>query len=282
MIESEILSSMQTNLDSELKRAINLSFKDAVASYSSGLKLSSTRDAFSRDIESAVIPCCEGLVQRFERLIADKMHLLHAESTKMVEASVDISAKLRTLRSTVDQLERSAQLAQLSSPHVIEDVNPYVDIERKVEAKDWDAAWRRAVEVYNGVDFMLHLMGNKSPEDFFASNPITDPLLALQVCINASKEIVQSQKSFGLKLDIISELVLGLTNPNRLNLSHLFVQLRDVLQQLATTTQTPRVREIQKIVVATERLITPPVSMESTPLPPVHRYIAGTPPPIYS
>ena len=283
----KLITDLRSSMVDEIRRMVNDSLKDVLAGKSHELKAMSVKtdkvlfDTFSREVETTVGSAADELTQRLERVLSTKIEALRSAASRANNHAAVVSEKLRVLQSKISQLESIASATDSLPRGVAPSSNPYADIEERAGAQDWDGAWRRAVEVYNGVDFMLHLMGSSTPEEFFAVNPIPDPLLALQICINAAREVLQSDKSVGVKLEIISELILSLTNPSRLNLSHQFAQLRDLIQQVSTKIQSSRLREIQKIILATERLITPPVSIESTPLPPVHRYSTGSPPPMY-
>jgi hypothetical protein len=215
-----------------------------------------------REIESSLTLVADDLAQKIDAGVSERVRKLESELSS-VPANDVLLEKLEILESKLSKLETCA----FNRPSVQEPPsNPYVEIEHRARGEDWEGAWRLAVEVYNGVDFMVHLMGSPSPEDFFSANPVIDPLLALQICINSCREIMESEKSVSVKLEIISELVLGLTNPQRINLAHPFAQLRDLICQVSNKLQSPRVREIQKIIVATERLLTPPVSIQGTPM----------------
>lgn len=235
-------------------------------------------DAVSREMESVVIPMADDLAVRTDRLVADKLSQLtvNLAAARSREAR-DIEDRMRVLEAKLATLE---SIPASPAPIQATSSNPYADIEHLAKGRNWDAAWRRAVEVYNGIDFMVHLMAGASAEDFFSENPVLDPLLSLQICINACQEMSQSDKSVSEKLDIVSELILGLTNPSRINLSHQFLRLKQLVDGLVATSQSSRVREIQKIILATERLLTPPISVAGTPAPPV-RYPAVSPSPMY-
>ena len=227
-----------------------------------------------REIESSLVVIADELAQKTDRTVSERVRKLESEmsSAQVNEALLD---KLQILESKLSMLE----VAVMNRPSIQEaPANPYVEIEHRARGDDWDGAWRLAVEVYNGVDFMVHLMGTSSPEDFFSKNPVIDPLLALQISINSCKEIMESDKSVPAKLEIISELVLSLTNPQRIDLAHPFAQLKDLIQHVSHKLQSPRAREIQKIIVATERLLTPPVSIQSTPMPTGARFSSNNTP----
>ena len=228
-------------------------------------------DAIAREIESVVLPMADEMAVRTDKLVSAAVLRLSSD----VSSAREVEERMRILESKLATLE-SLSAAQ---PRAASN-NPYADIEHLAKTGSWESAWRRSVEVYNGIDFMVHLISGMSAEDFFSANPVNDPLLALQICINASQEMLQSDKSVTEKLDIVSELVLGLTNPNRLNLSHQFSRLRQLVDQLVMTMQSSRTKEIQKIIMATERLLTPPISVEATPAPAL-RYPAATPSPMY-
>jgi hypothetical protein len=283
---ARVISELRESMMTEIRRAVNESLTELVNGKSHELKTMGLKadkvlfDSFSREIESSVSIAADELTQRLERVLSAKLDAIRGATSRASGHNAAVNEKLRILQAKITQLE-SAASSMDSGSRSSAAANPYAEIEQRAAALDWDGAWHRAVEVYNGVDFMLHLMGSSTPEEFFSANPVHDPLLALQITINAARELLQSDKSLGVKLEIISELILGLTNPNRMSLSHQFAQLRDLTHQLSTKIQSSRLKEIQKIILATERLITPPVSIESTPLPPVHRYSAGSPAPMY-
>jgi hypothetical protein len=229
----------------------------------------------TRDLEASLIPAADSLMQRIERIMSEKIATLESQGSPSY-----LKEKIESLKARLEQLENAVSTTSASTNQIASHVNPYVEIEQRVAASDWISAWRKAVEVYNGIDFMIHLMGSSTPEEFFSANPIDEPLLVLQICINTGKEILQSDRSIGVKIEIINELILSLNNPGRLNLSHQFAQLREVIQQVTLKAQSPRLREVQKIILATERLMTPPVSIESTPMP--SRYATISPAPMYS
>ena len=250
-------------------------------------------DSLSREIESSVVRFVEEVVGKAEKAVNDQTTAVESEIARSrARDSLALSDKLEALESKLASLSSSVTAAvesrttatarqQSQQSSEASPANPYAGIEHLAKIGQWEDAFRRAVQVFNGVDFMVHLMAPANPEEFFAIHPITDPLLALQVCINAGQELTQSDKSVGLKLEMMSELVLNLVNPARVNLAHQFGQLKDLINQLAVRIQSPRLREIQKIVVATERLMTPAVSVQNTPAP-TGRFYPLSPSPMYT
>jgi hypothetical protein len=216
-------------------------------------------EALTKEIEVQVVPLVEDILAKTERLVSSKMAQVEKEL-------FPADSKLRIIEERFAQLsELLLKAAQPASP-----CNPYVEIEEAARLGDWDTAWRRAVQVRNGIDFVVHLISPKSSmEDFLTSHPVLEALVALQICINACKEMLESpaDKAISTKLELVSELVLNITNPGRVNVTHQFGQLKELLLLLAARLGPAgnKVREILKIVVATERLLTPAVSLESTP-----------------
>lgn len=277
----ETLFDFRDELKQEIEHLIGSSMKDILQSR--GLELRSlplktervVYDVLAREIEGSLIPAVDTLVQKLDHRLLE--NISQSGFDKSHSALVE---KLRVLKGRLEQLESAANTVSAAPIHSVVS-NPYADIEQRVSVGDWAGAWRRAVDVFNGVDFMIHLMGSSTPEEFFATNIIEDPLLSLQICINTAKEVIQSDRSHGIKLEIISELILSLTNPGRLNIAHQFALLKDLMHQVGTKLQSSRVREIQKIILATERLMTPPISIESTPMPTMHRFAPISPAPMY-
>ena len=270
-----LLASLRDRIEIEVKASLVDAVKTALPQKPQEAKVTSLKvdkllyDLISREIEATLIPLAEALSQKVERLVAERMARLESE-LKRPNGNEIVDDKMRVLESKLGSLE--AALASSRSMAQSVPSNPYAEIERHALNEDWEHAWRLAVDVYNGVDFMVHLMGQTAPEEFFAKNPIFDPMLVLQICINACKEMLASDKAVALKLEVVSELILSVTNPDRVNLGHQFALLRELAQQLTTKLQSPRMREIFKIIIATERLLTPPVSIESTPMPTAARF----------
>lgn len=264
-----IVSELSDRLEVEVKEAIRAATADIGSAFPSKIsdsKSSSSKvdkillESLTREIEGQVVPMVDALLSKLDKSIASRIDILQKEiSGRSDQASIE--ARLRVLEE---------KLSHLSSPQLpVNQSNPYVDIEEAARSGQWDSAWRRAVQLYNGVDFAVHLIAQKnSVEDFFNSFPIMDPLLALQVCINASQEMLQSDKAMEFKLDLVGELVLNLTNSGRVNLGHQFAQLKDLLTQLSARNHfNGKCMEVLKIVAATEKIVTatPSASHESTP-----------------
>lgn len=281
-----ILHELRDRVEEEVKQVIQRAVHDLeaaipnkVASESktaSSLKVDKVlMEALTKEIEDQVVPMVDDIMSRAERSISAKMALIERDVAVRADLESSLEAKLRLLE---DKLHQLSGVLTSAAPQAISR-NPYVDIEEAVKAGNWDTAWRRAVQVYNGVDFAVHLIHPEcTMEDFFSLNPIQDPLLSLQVCINTCQELLQSEKELDAKIDLVSELVLNLTNPGRMSLAHQFIQLKDLLRQLSGKTNPSRFKEILKIVAATERLLTPAESVESTP---ARHYPPPSPSPMY-
>lgn len=283
-----ILHELRDRVEEEVKQVIlravrNLeaAIPNKVASVSktaSSLKMEKVlMEALTKEIEDQVVPMVDDIMSRADRSISAKMALIEKDVAVRADLESSFDAKLRLLEDKLDQL---AGVINTAAPQPMTR-NPYVDIEEAVKAGNWDTAWRRAIQVYNGVDFAVHLIHPEfTMEDFFSLNPIQDPLLSLQVCINTCQELMQSEKELEAKIDLVSELVLNLTNPGRVNLAHQFVQLKDLLRQVSVKSNptSNRIKEILKIVAATERLLTPAASVESTP---ARHYPPPSPSPMY-
>lgn len=282
-----ILNELRDRVQGEVKQVIERAVHDLeaaipnkVASESktaSSLKVDKVlMEALTKEIEDQVVPMVDDIMSRVERSISAKMALIERDVAVRADLESSLEEKLRLLE---DKLNQLSGVITSAAPQTMSR-NPYVDIEEAVKAGNWDTAWRRAVQVYNGVDFAVHLIHPESTmEDFFSLNPIQDPLLSLQVCINTCQELLQSEKELDAKIDLVSELVLNLTNPGGMNLAHQFIQFKDLLMQLLSGKTNPsRFKEILKIVAATERLLTPAGSVESTP---ARQYPPPSPSPMY-
>lgn len=282
-IEADLLlSSLRERIQGELEAIVSAAMRNINTQKLPDSKASPAKfekwlhDLILREVESSLVPMADDLAKKVDNTLTEKVNKLEAEISRTARSDGNTLEKLRLLESKLASLQGALSSRQI---HQESPQNPYVEIERSGLSGDWDGAWRLAVEVYNGVDFMVHLMGSSTPEDFFSSNPIVDPLLALQISINSCKEILESDKSVAIKLEIVSELILSLTNPQKLNLAHPFAQLKELIHHVSTKIQSTRVREIQKIIVATERLLTPPVSIVSTPMPTGARFALSSPGP---
>lgn len=278
-----IVSELSDRLEVEVKEAIRAAAADIGSAFPSRIsdsKSSASKvdkillEALTREIENQVVPMVDALLSKLDKSIASRIDILQKEiSGRSDQASIE--ARLRVLEE---------KLSHLSSPQLpVNQSNPYVEIEEAARSGQWDSAWRRAVQLYNGVDFAVHLIAQKnSVEDFFSSFPVMDPLLALQVCINASQEMLQSDKAMEFKLDLVGELVLNLTNSGRVNLGHQFAQLKDLLTQLSARNHfNGKCMEVLKIVAATEKIVTATPSATSHESTPARFFHPQSPAPLY-
>jgi hypothetical protein len=235
-------------------------------------------DIISAELESTTIPAIEAVVRSMESRMSSTVSAVAAKIAASNATSVsDISSKLRDLESKIDSISRT----RISTPQSLPIVapahagNPYSAIEKLVQTGEWEHAFKRAVSVYNGMDFICHLFQQDkafSVEDFVSRNPVRDSLLALQICVNLAQELVQSDKLVSLKLEMINEIILGVTNTSGLNLSHHFSQLKTLLGQVQNLAgpNSPiyvKIKEVLKISNATERLLTPSPSVANSPAP---------------
>ena len=229
-------------------------------------------DVVSKEIQATVLPLVENLIRVVDKVVDAKIREM--ERVRMV-TSDRLSRKLSMVEEKLRQLTDLQNQAMNSV--AVASSNPFVDIEGMVVNGKWEDAFGIAVSVPKGIDFILHLIGEINVEEFFATNPVSDPQLALEVCSSLSKDLLQPDVSNpSVKIEMINELILNLSNVDRANIGPQFSQLRDLMQQLVGRVPPPfanRLKEILKIVVATERLVTPPASSMATPMP--SRYLSS-------
>jgi len=229
-------------------------------------------EIISNEIKSSLVPSVQKLVST----------LTHQIESRIVKLESNVQSQMESMRREDTSLEAKiaqfeSKLGELKSVQVQPGVttanpsrNPYADIEQCAISQDWTRAFGIAVSVMNGTDFLTHLLRERYPsvEEFFNDYPIQDPHLALQVCINLSRELITSDKYIAYKLEMINEIILGVSAD--INLGAKFTELKDILSQLVAivppSTVANRLREVMKIVMATDRLMTPRSrSVASTP-----------------
>ncbi len=295
----ESLTRFKRDMHSVIENCLNTSFaameqslrkKVSQASVDSNLE-KILMDVVASELERSTIPQIEQIMKTIQISMESRLRdvderLSASQRGRNANLSL-VESKLNDLESKLEKLSRlqssPVPIHTIPAPTVAAAQNPYQGIEQMVNVGDWEAAFKRAVSVYNGMDFICHVLSNDkavSAEDLFSKTPITDPMLALQMCVNLAQELVQSDKLAAFKLDIINELVLSITNIHGFNLTHHFSQLKTLLIQVQNlagqaSPLSSRVKEITKILVATERLLTPISSIANSPTP--KRYFGQSP-----
>jgi len=276
-----ILSNYRTQIRSIVQDTIQDALRDAgeaqdrTAGYSSAHVNKDLSDVITSEIKASLVPAVEKLMITLDQSISARMSSLESRIVRAMELrkneESELASRLLHLEAKLKELRTIDVQASLPAPVPLSR-NPYVDIESCANTQDWSRAFAIAVSVANGTDFLTHLLRERYPsaEDFFMQNPIPDSLLALQVSINLARELLVSDKYCAYKLEMINELILNLVSPTPAGVSEKFNQLRDALTQLLNIVPpgnpvSVRVREILKIVAATDRLITPQSSGLSTP-----------------
>ena len=276
-----LLTNYRTQIRSVVQESVKRSLQstgahqDRSSNYSSAQIDKDLLDILSSEIKATLVPSVEKLLVALDNSVNARVAAMEAHLMRIAEAKrrdeADLLGRLRHLETKLQEL-RNVEVA--NSLPVIQSVsrNPYADIEACANTQDWIRAFNISISVANGTDFLTHLLRERYPlaEDFFLQIPIPDSLLALQVCINLARELLVSDKYCAYKLEMINELVLNLVSPIPPGVSAKFSQLRDALTQLLNIVPSGsplsgRVREILKIVAATDRLITPQSSAMSTP-----------------
>ena len=249
--------------------------QDRASSYSNSHVDKDLLDVITSEIKASLVPSVEKLVVALDQSVSARLSSLESKVLKTVETrkrdESELLSRLNTLEAKLRELGTIENQPHLPVTNTVSR-NPFADIEVCANTEDWPRAFAIAVSVANGTDFLTHLLRERYPsaEDFFMQNPIPDTLLALQVSINLARELLVSDKYCSYKLEMINELILNLVSPTPAGVSEKFNQLRDALTQLqnmvpAGNLVSTRVREILKIVAATDRLITPQSSAMSTP-----------------
>jgi hypothetical protein len=276
-----ILSNYRTQIRSIIQDTIQDALRDAgevqdkPAGYSSSHVNKDLSDVITSEIKASLVPAVEKLMITLDQSISARMSSLESRIVRAMELrkieESELASRLLHLETKLKELRTIDVQASLPAPVPLSR-NPYVDIEGCANTQDWSRAFAIAVSVANGTDFLTHLLRERYPsaEDFFMQSPIPDSLLALQVSINLARELLVSDKYCAYKLEMINELILNLVSPTPAGVSEKFNQLRDALTQLinivpSVNPVSVRVREILKIVAATDRLITPQSSGLSTP-----------------
>ena len=270
---SQIRSVVQDTVQRALQNHQNT--QERTTSFSSSHVDKDLLDVITSEIKASLVPSVEKLLVAMDQSVSARLSSLEAKVIRAIDArrreESELQSRLNNLEAKLKEL-RTIE-CQASMPAAIPlSRNPYADIESCANSQDWPRAFSIAVSVANGTDFLTHLLRERYPcaEDFFMEHPIPDTLLALQVSINLARELLVSDKYCDYKLEMINELILNLVSPTPAGVSEKFAQLRDALVQLqgmipSGNMVSNRVREILKIVAATDRLITPQSSAMSTP-----------------
>ena len=276
-----ILSNYRTQIRSIVQETVqeivrnSESVQERPASYSNSNVEKDLLDVITSEIKASLVPSVEKLLVAMDQSVSSRIAGLESRVQRVMEArrreDAELVSRLHRLEARLKDL-RSIEVSTFVPASAPVSRNPFVDIENCANSQDWMRAFAIAVSVANGADFLTHLLIERYPsaEDFFMQNPIPDALLALQVGINLARELLSSDKYCAYKLEIINELILNLVSPTPPGVTEKFNQLRDALTQLlnivpAANPISARVREILKIVAATDRLITPQSSAISTP-----------------
>ena len=277
LLLSNYRSQIRSAVQESLKRSLQVAdaHPDRSSTYSSVQMDKDLLDILSSEIKATLFPSVEKLLAAVDNSVNSRLAAMESKLTRIAESrrrdEAELFSRLRQLETKLQELRNVEVSASLPSSHSVSR-NPYADIEACANTNDWIRAFIVSISVANGTDFLTHLLRERFPsaEDFFLQTPIPDALLAIQVCINLARELLVSDKYCAYKLEMINELVLNLVSPIPSGVSEKFSQLRDALNQLLTLIPpgipvSSRVREILKIVAATDRLITPQSSAVSTP-----------------
>lgn len=271
---TQIRSIVQDSVQNSL-RGLDAQQRDSRTSFSAASVDKDLLDIITSEIKSSIVPSVEKLVVSMDSAIASRLSSFESKLQRAVESrrrdEAELLSRIQRLEGKLSEL-RNIELPSFSQTQIPVSRNPYADIEASANIQDWTRAFSISVSVANGTDFLTHLLRERYPsaEDFFLQNPVPDALLALQVAVNLARELLLSDKYCDYKLEMINELVLNLVNPSPNGVSEKFAQLKDALSQLLniippSTSLCIRVKEILKIVAATDRLISPQSSAVSTP-----------------
>jgi hypothetical protein len=273
----ELMQSIHESLQSSLDGVLSELKSDTSLSISRAELERSLLDTISSEMKASLVPSVQKLMNSVENALGTRLKELDQNFRKALDGlkveETNLESKITAFESKLREL-KAIEIAQASSNQVSSLRNPYADIEACAMSQDWRRAFEIAVSVTNGMDFLTHLLRERyqSVEEFFNSHPLIDSHLSLRVCINLAKELVNSDKYMAYKLEMINELVLSVSADNSLGMK--FSELKDILGQLvAIVPPSPlasRLREVLKIVLATDRLMTP--NSRSAPSTPVTQY----------